>query len=124
LFEWLGMSFVAEPGDLHLSEANHVAMCQTQYPDVLSEFSWGDNGAYGDQGGWAGSHYYDTMGGYAGSHYYDNQYYDVDDSDYINPYEYADYNPIGDEHNRVECPNCGNHFSPGYDACPFCGWTP
>lgn len=63
LFEWLGMSFLAEPGDLYLSEQNHVAMCQTQYPDVLSEFSWGDNGAYGnqrgDQGGyrvhWLGS---------------------------------------------------------------------
>ena len=27
---------------------NDVAMCQTQYPDVLSEFSWGDNGAYGN----------------------------------------------------------------------------
>lgn len=32
LFEWLGMSFLAEPGDLYLSEQNHVAMCQTQYP--------------------------------------------------------------------------------------------
>lgn len=65
LFEWLGMSFLAEPGDLYLSEQNHVAMCQTQYPDVLSEFSWGDNGAYGnqrgDQGGWEASvhGYYD-----------------------------------------------------------------
>lgn len=65
LFEWLGMSFLAEPGDLYLLEANHVAMCQTQYPDVLSEFSWGDNGAYGnqrgDQGGWEASvhGYYD-----------------------------------------------------------------
>jgi hypothetical protein len=45
LFEWRGLDFLAEPGDLYLSEANHVAMCQTQYPDVLSEFSWGDNGA-------------------------------------------------------------------------------
>lgn len=51
LFEWRGMNFLAEPGDLYLSEANHVAMCQTQYPDVLSEFSWGDNGAYGNQRG-------------------------------------------------------------------------
>ena len=65
LFEWLGMSFLAEPGDLYLSEQSHVAMCQTQYPDVLSEFSWGDNGAYGnqrgDQGGWEASvhGYYD-----------------------------------------------------------------
>ncbi|HAM15625.1 MAG TPA: hypothetical protein DCP91_07180 [Eggerthellaceae bacterium] len=40
LFEWLGMSFLAEPSDLYLSEQNHVAMCRTQYPDVLFEFSW------------------------------------------------------------------------------------
>jgi|GEM_PF-2029635 len=65
LFEWRGMDFLAETGDLYPSEANHVAMCQTQYPDVLSEFSWGDNGAYGnqrgDQGGWEASvhSYYD-----------------------------------------------------------------
>lgn len=51
LFEWRGMDFLAEAGDLYLSEANHVAMCQTQYPDVLSEFSWGDNGAYGNKRG-------------------------------------------------------------------------
>lgn len=65
LFEWRGMDFLTETGDLYLSEANHVAMCQAQYPDVLSEFSWGDNGAYGnqrgDQGGWEASvhSYYD-----------------------------------------------------------------
>ena len=65
LFEWRGMDFLAETGDLYLNEANHVAMCQTQYPDVLSEFSWGDNGAYGnvrgDQSGWEASvhGYYD-----------------------------------------------------------------
>lgn len=56
LFEWKPMSFLAEPGDIYLNETNHAAMCQTQYPDVLSEFSWGDNGAYGnqrgDQSGW------------------------------------------------------------------------
>lgn len=56
LFEWKPLSFIASPGDLYLNEANHVAMCQTQVPDVLSEFSWGDNGAYGnqrgDQSGW------------------------------------------------------------------------
>ena len=56
LFERKPMSFLAEPGDLYLNDENHVAMCQTQYPDVLSEFSWGDNGAYGnrrgDQSGW------------------------------------------------------------------------
>ena len=51
LFEWKPMSFLAKPGDLYLNEQNHVAMCQTQTPDVLSEFSWGDNGAYGNKRG-------------------------------------------------------------------------
>ena len=51
LFEWKGMDFLAETGDGYLNEQNHVAMCQTQYPDVLSEFSWGDNGAYGNKRG-------------------------------------------------------------------------
>ena len=51
LFEWKPISFLAKPGDLYLNEENHVAMCQTQTPDVLSEFSWGDNGAYGNKRG-------------------------------------------------------------------------
>ena len=51
LFVWKPMSFLAAPGDLYLNEENHVAMCQTQEPDVLSEFSWGDNGAYGNRRG-------------------------------------------------------------------------
>lgn len=51
LFEWKPMSFLADTGDLYLNHSNHVAMCQTQYPDVLSEFSWGDNGAYGNKRG-------------------------------------------------------------------------
>lgn len=59
LFERMPMSFLAETGDGYLNDQNHVAMCQTQYPDVLSEFSWGDNGAYGnqrgDQTGWEAS---------------------------------------------------------------------
>lgn len=65
LFEWKPMSFQACPGDLYLNEANHVAMCQTQVPDMLSEFSWGDNGAYGNRRG-------DQSGGEASVHaYYD-----------------------------------------------------
>ena len=76
-----------------------------------------------DQGGWAGSHYYDNewdyadedQGGWAGSNYYDNE------SDYSDG---VVYDPVGDEHNRVTCPLCGNHFSPGLDECPVCGWTP
>lgn len=51
LFVWKPISFIASPGDLYLNEENHVAMCQTQTPDVLSEFSWGDNGAYGNKRG-------------------------------------------------------------------------
>ena len=51
LFVWKPMSFLAAPGDLYLNEENHVAMCQTQTPDILSEFSWGDNGAYGNKRG-------------------------------------------------------------------------
>ena len=56
LFEWKPMSFTADTGDLYLNEANHVAMCQTQVPDVLSEFlsnEWGGitGGQVGDQTG-------------------------------------------------------------------------
>ena len=76
-----------------------------------------------DQGGWAGSHYYDNewdyaeedQGGWAGSNYYENEAAFSDD---------VVYDPVGDEHNRVTCPLCGNHFSPGLDECPVCGWTP
>ena len=56
-----------------------------------------------DGGGWAGSNYYDDE-----PTFYDDPLYD----------------PIGDEHNRVTCPLCGNHFSVGMDSCPVCGWTP
>ncbi|MBQ9041601.1 MAG: hypothetical protein IJ111_02170 [Eggerthellaceae bacterium] len=65
LFEWKPMSFTAAPGDLYLNEANHVAMCQNQVPDSLSEFSSSETGGVygerGDQTGWE-SHicgYYD-----------------------------------------------------------------
>ena len=68
LFEWKPMSFDAQPGDLYLNEANHVAMCQQNdsSADILSEFSSNEyGGAYGgqrgDQTGWE-SHltgYYD-----------------------------------------------------------------
>jgi hypothetical protein len=55
LFEWKPISFVASPGDLYLNEQNHVAMCQCQSPDTLSEFSssetGGTTGKRGDQTG-------------------------------------------------------------------------
>jgi len=66
LFEWKPMSFLAEPGDLYLNEANHVAMCQTQYPDVLSEFSINENG--GTYGG--------KVGDQTGREAYVHDYYD------------------------------------------------
>ena len=48
LFDWVPISYAGE-GDVYLNIQNHVAMCQ---PDgQLSEFSWGDNGAYGNQRG-------------------------------------------------------------------------
>ncbi|MBQ9000400.1 MAG: hypothetical protein IJ087_00920 [Eggerthellaceae bacterium] len=57
LFEvWDTASTTAQVGDGYLNDENHVAMCQSVEPDLLSEFSWGDNGAYGnrrgDQSGW------------------------------------------------------------------------
>ena len=95
------------------------------------------------QGGWAGMHYYDnepsysedSQGGWAGMHYYDNEVSYNDDFQggwagmhyYDNEPDYSSdpqYDPIGDEHNRVTCPVCGNHFSMGNDACPVCGWEP
>lgn len=66
LFTWEDMDFLAESGDLYLNETDHVAMCQTQEPDVLSEFSINENGEVyggkrGDQTGWESSvhGYYD-----------------------------------------------------------------
>ena len=95
-----------------------------------------------DQGGWAGSHYYDNepvyseddLGGWAGSHYYDNEpdYSEEDQGGWAGSHyydnepdlsDYPDYDPVGDEHNRVTCPLCGNHFSVE-EECPVCGWTP
>lgn len=57
LFDWMPMSFTACPGDLYLDEDQHVAMCQSQEPDMLSEFcsnEWGGayGGAPGDQTGY------------------------------------------------------------------------
>ena len=55
LFEWKPISFIASPGDLYLNESDHVAMCQQQVPDELSEFSisetGGTTGKRGDQTG-------------------------------------------------------------------------
>lgn len=54
LFEWKPASYNAQPGDLWLNEANHVAMCQPN--GRLSEFSSSETGGIygqrGDQTGW------------------------------------------------------------------------
>ena len=52
LFEYKPISFTACPGDLYITPGHHVAMCQTQTPDMLSEFSINEHGsAYGGQVG-------------------------------------------------------------------------
>ena len=48
LFEFVAVSR-AQRGDLYLNDDNHVAMCQGD--GLLSEFCWGDNGAYGNRRG-------------------------------------------------------------------------
>ena len=48
LFVKKPMSFLAEPGDLYLNAGKHVSMCQTQTPDILTEFRINEkNKAYG-----------------------------------------------------------------------------
>ena len=56
LFEWKPMSFIAERGDLYLNETHHVGMCQSQVPDLISEFLSNERGGIvggiqGDQTG-------------------------------------------------------------------------
>ena len=56
LFVQKPSSFIASPGDLYLRHDSdgdgHVAMCQTQEPDVMSEFSINEHGGvYGGQVG-------------------------------------------------------------------------
>ncbi len=59
-------------------------------------------------------------GGYAGSNYYENEY--GSDETYDDNWNWSEYNPEGDEYNRVTCPVCGNHFSMGEPSCPVCGY--
>jgi hypothetical protein len=47
--EWDTASTTAWDGDVYLNDAEHAAICQYDGgPDLLSEFCWGDNGAYGN----------------------------------------------------------------------------
>ena len=55
-FRWHPMgSYVAKRGDVYLNERNHTAMCQSDKPDLLMQFSISENGtirgASGDQTG-------------------------------------------------------------------------
>ena len=56
-FRWHPMSsgYIAKRGDVYLNEANHTAMCVSDVPDMLAEFSisetGGIDGAEGDQTG-------------------------------------------------------------------------
>lgn len=58
LFYWHPMSegYIAKRGDIYLNEEHHTAMCQSQTPDMLTEFlsnEWGGitGGLVGDQTG-------------------------------------------------------------------------
>lgn len=55
LFEWHGMDFSAQRGDIYLNDRDHTAMCTSQVPDLLGEFSLsetgGTEGSPGDQTG-------------------------------------------------------------------------
>lgn len=53
LFEvWDTDSTEAQLGDVYLNDGNHTALCQLgEDGDMLSEFNWGDNGAYGNERG-------------------------------------------------------------------------
>ena len=66
LFEAKPMSFLADTGDLYLKAGSHVAMCQTQVPDILSEFSINEKG--GISGG--------SRGDQTGREAYVHAYYD------------------------------------------------
>lgn len=87
LFSWEPMSFIADTGDLYLNVQSHVAMCQTQVPDVLSEFyinEFGDitGGQIGDQTGgesWVRAYYSFPWDGIL--HYNGKADYEGDDDD-------------------------------------------
>jgi len=53
LFRWVPIDKqpYAQRGDIYLSEANHTAMCTSDEPDMLCQFSISENGTiYGQQG--------------------------------------------------------------------------
>ena len=51
LFEWHGMDFIAQRGDIYLNEGNHTAECTCPDPDLLAEFCIAENGGiYGVEG--------------------------------------------------------------------------
>lgn len=54
-FKWNGMDFIAKRGDVYLNHQYHTAMCMSDVPDLLGEFSISENGTIdgvtGDQTG-------------------------------------------------------------------------
>lgn len=59
LFEWHGMDFTAQRGDIYLNEADHTAMCTSSDPDLLAEFACAeDGGAFGVEGDQTGHEAY------------------------------------------------------------------
>ncbi len=57
LFDWKPITYIARQGDIYLNEQSHTAMCQSQVPDILSEFSINESGGImggkvGDQTGY------------------------------------------------------------------------
>lgn len=51
LFEWHGMDFTAQRGDIYLNIRDHTAMCVSAIPDMLAEFSISETGGiYGQRG--------------------------------------------------------------------------
>ena len=91
LFEWHGMDFIAQRGDIYLNEGNHTAECTCPDPDLLAEFCIAETGGiYGQEGDQTGYEayvhgYYDYpwdgilhfIGGDASTGWYVEPNYDV-----------------------------------------------
>lgn len=59
LFEWHGMDFTAQRGDIYLNETHHTAMCLSAIPDMLGEFAISETGGiYGQSGDQTGRESY------------------------------------------------------------------
>lgn len=79
LFEYMPPSFIASTGDIyhvHNDYIQHVSMCQTQIPDILSEFIHAEDGSnFGVEGDQTDGEsvvrgYWEPLGGYDGILHY------------------------------------------------------